>query len=151
MSGRPSPSRRRFIDGVRWRVRTGAPWRNLPSEYGPRQTVQGLPSPAACWCLVAGPDRAASRVDATGSSTRLPSATAPGRPSTATPFAGGSPCGPTSRLTDRVEALPRRPEPLRPRERPALPSPLARKIDFFTVHRCRIRLLRTTPRARDRR
>ncbi|MFE6534255.1 transposase [Streptomyces rochei] len=27
---------------MRWRVRTGSPWRDLPSEYGPRQTVYGL-------------------------------------------------------------------------------------------------------------
>jgi transposase len=33
---------RRLIDGVRHRVRTGAPWRNLPEEYGPWQTVYGL-------------------------------------------------------------------------------------------------------------
>ncbi|MER6257950.1 transposase [Streptomyces sp. NPDC001584] len=40
--GRPSVGRRRLIDGIRWRVRTGAPWRDLPSEYGPWQTVYGL-------------------------------------------------------------------------------------------------------------
>ncbi|MFJ4839316.1 IS5 family transposase [Streptomyces sp. NPDC088746] len=40
--GRPSLGRRRLIDGIRWRVRTGAPWRDLPSEYGPWQTVCGL-------------------------------------------------------------------------------------------------------------
>lgn len=40
--GRPPLSRRRLIDGIRWRVRTGAPWRDLPSEYGPWQTVYGL-------------------------------------------------------------------------------------------------------------
>ncbi|WNF01531.1 IS5 family transposase [Streptomyces luomodiensis] len=36
------PSCRRLIDGVRWRVRTGVPWRDLPFEYGPWQTVYGL-------------------------------------------------------------------------------------------------------------
>uniref|UniRef100_UPI00357177A2 IS5 family transposase n=1 Tax=Streptomyces griseomycini TaxID=66895 RepID=UPI00357177A2 len=40
--GRPSLGRRRLIDGIRWRVRTGAPWRDLPSEYRPWQTVYGL-------------------------------------------------------------------------------------------------------------
>ncbi|WP_226652346.1 IS5 family transposase, partial [Streptomyces hydrogenans] len=40
--GRPSLGRRKLIDGIRWRVRTGAPWRDLPSEYGPWQTVYGL-------------------------------------------------------------------------------------------------------------
>nr|WP_254047335.1 transposase [Streptomyces aureus] len=40
--GRPALGRRRLIDGIRWRVRTGAPWRDLPPEYGPWQTVYGL-------------------------------------------------------------------------------------------------------------
>lgn len=40
--GRPSLGRRRLLDGIRWRVRTGAPWRDLPSRCGPRQTVYGL-------------------------------------------------------------------------------------------------------------
>ncbi|MGW1508186.1 IS5 family transposase [Streptomyces sp. NPDC002394] len=39
---RRSPGRRRLVDGVRWRVRTGVPWRDLPDEYGPWQTVYGL-------------------------------------------------------------------------------------------------------------
>ncbi|MGO4633054.1 IS5 family transposase [Streptomyces sp. 2RAF24] len=39
---RRSENRRRLVDGVRWRVRTGAPWRDLPPEYGPWQTVYGL-------------------------------------------------------------------------------------------------------------
>lgn len=40
--GRPSLGRRKLIDGIRWRVRTGAPWRDLPLQYGPWQTVYGL-------------------------------------------------------------------------------------------------------------
>ncbi|MFI2350224.1 transposase [Streptomyces sp. NPDC019443] len=40
--GRPSACRRRLIDGIRRRVRTGAPWRDLPAEYGPWQTIYGL-------------------------------------------------------------------------------------------------------------
>ncbi|MEU9874072.1 transposase [Actinomadura sp. NPDC048021] len=24
-----------MIDGIRWRTRTGAPWRDLPERYGP--------------------------------------------------------------------------------------------------------------------
>ncbi|OIK23047.1 IS5 family transposase [Streptomyces malaysiense] len=39
---RRSANRRRLINGVRWRVRTGVPWRDLPREYGPWQTVYGL-------------------------------------------------------------------------------------------------------------
>ncbi|MFB7338232.1 IS5 family transposase [Streptomyces adustus] len=34
--GRPAIwTRRRLIDGVRWRTRTGTPWRDLPERYGP--------------------------------------------------------------------------------------------------------------------
>ncbi|MEU4266194.1 IS5 family transposase [Streptomyces argenteolus] len=40
--GRPVRNRRQLIDGVRWRVRTGVPWRDLPVEYGHWQTVYGL-------------------------------------------------------------------------------------------------------------
>jgi transposase len=33
--GRPSLwSKRQLIDGIRWRVRTGAPWRDMPAMYG---------------------------------------------------------------------------------------------------------------------
>ncbi|MEU7117919.1 IS5 family transposase [Streptomyces zaomyceticus] len=39
---RRSRNWRRLVDGVRWRVRTGAPWRDLPPEYGPWQTAYGL-------------------------------------------------------------------------------------------------------------
>lgn len=28
-----------MIDGVLWRLRTGAPWRDLPEPYGPWQTA----------------------------------------------------------------------------------------------------------------
>ena len=27
-----------MIDGIRWRARTGAPWRDIPERYGPWQT-----------------------------------------------------------------------------------------------------------------
>ena len=30
---------RLVIDGIRWRTRTGAPWRDLPARYGPWPTV----------------------------------------------------------------------------------------------------------------
>ncbi len=42
VSGRGRPptwTRRQIIDGVRWRVRTGAPWRDVPSVYPPWQTL----------------------------------------------------------------------------------------------------------------
>jgi transposase len=41
--GRPAKwAKRQLIDGIRWRVRAGAPWRDVPSAYGPWQTVYGL-------------------------------------------------------------------------------------------------------------
>ncbi|WP_374116259.1 transposase [Streptomyces sp. CoH27] len=40
--GRPARNQRWLINGVRWRVRTGVPWRDLPAEYGHWQTVYGL-------------------------------------------------------------------------------------------------------------
>ena len=41
--GRPPKwSKRQLIDGIRWRVRVGAPWRDVPPVYGPWQTVYGL-------------------------------------------------------------------------------------------------------------
>jgi transposase len=42
-AGRPPMwTKRQLIDGIRWRVRTGAPWRDVPARYGPWQTVYGL-------------------------------------------------------------------------------------------------------------
>jgi transposase len=41
--GRPPKwTRRQLIDGIRWRIRTGSPWRDVPAHYGPWQTVYGL-------------------------------------------------------------------------------------------------------------
>lgn len=49
--GRPSRSHREIIEGILWIFRTGAPWRDLPPEYGPwnscynrfsRWTAQGV-------------------------------------------------------------------------------------------------------------
>jgi transposase len=38
-TGRPSVDHRRIINGILWRERTGAPWRDLPERYGPWSTV----------------------------------------------------------------------------------------------------------------
>ncbi len=38
----PQHAKRTLIDGIRWRVRAGAPWRDVPPAYGPWQTVYGL-------------------------------------------------------------------------------------------------------------
>jgi len=41
--GRPAKHpKRQLINGIRWRVRAGSPWRDLPARYGPWQTVYGL-------------------------------------------------------------------------------------------------------------
>ncbi|MEV3927429.1 transposase [Actinomadura coerulea] len=41
--GRPPKwTKRQLIDGIRFRVRTGVPWRDLPARYGRWQTVYGL-------------------------------------------------------------------------------------------------------------
>jgi len=41
--GRPPKwTKRQLIDGIRWRVRAGAPWRDVPAQYGPWPTVYGL-------------------------------------------------------------------------------------------------------------
>ncbi|MER7834789.1 IS5 family transposase [Streptomyces sp. NPDC096040] len=42
-SGRPPVhTKRQLIDGIRWRTRAGAPWRDVPERYGPWETVYGL-------------------------------------------------------------------------------------------------------------
>ncbi|WP_443072705.1 IS5 family transposase [Streptomyces sp. RPT161] len=38
----PVHSKRQLIDGIRFRTRTGVPWRDLPVRYGPWETVYGL-------------------------------------------------------------------------------------------------------------
>lgn len=38
----PKWTKHQLIDGIRWRIRTGCPWRDVPDRYGPWQTVYGL-------------------------------------------------------------------------------------------------------------
>lgn len=38
-TGRPNVDHRQIINGILWRERTGAPWRDLPERYGPWSTV----------------------------------------------------------------------------------------------------------------
>ena len=37
--GRPRRCRRTLLNGMLWILRTGAPWRDLPEEFGPWKTV----------------------------------------------------------------------------------------------------------------
>jgi transposase len=41
-TGRPPRDRRQVVDGILWILRTGAPWRDLPEEFGPWGTVWDL-------------------------------------------------------------------------------------------------------------
>lgn len=36
--GRPYVAHRKVLNGLIWRLRTGAPWRDIPERYGPYQT-----------------------------------------------------------------------------------------------------------------
>lgn len=38
----PTRTRRQLIDGIRWRTRTSAPWRDVPERYGPWDRVYDL-------------------------------------------------------------------------------------------------------------
>src|SRR4051794_24696130 len=37
--GRPAHEHRRIVEGIRWILRTGSPWRDLPECFGPSGTV----------------------------------------------------------------------------------------------------------------
>jgi putative transposase len=39
LRGRPLADHRVVLEGIAWRFRTGSPWRDLPREFGPWQTV----------------------------------------------------------------------------------------------------------------
>lgn len=40
-TGRPQRDRRTIVNGILWILRAGAPWRDLPEEFGPWETVYG--------------------------------------------------------------------------------------------------------------
>ncbi len=37
--GRPWEDHHRLLNGILWRLHTGAPWRDIPERYGPWETV----------------------------------------------------------------------------------------------------------------
>ena len=39
--GRPWEDHHRLLNGILWRLHTGAPWRDIPERYGPWETVYG--------------------------------------------------------------------------------------------------------------
>jgi transposase len=41
-TGRPRRDPRQVVNGILWILRTGSPWRDLPEEFGPWQTVWRL-------------------------------------------------------------------------------------------------------------
>lgn len=41
-TGRPPREPRQVVNGILWILRTGSPWRDLPAEFGPWQTVWRL-------------------------------------------------------------------------------------------------------------
>ena len=41
-TGRPPVDRRNVVDGILWMMKTGAPWRDLPEEFGKWGTVWDL-------------------------------------------------------------------------------------------------------------
>jgi transposase len=38
-TGKPNKPHRPIVNAILWRLRTGAPWRDLPERYGPWETV----------------------------------------------------------------------------------------------------------------
>ena len=38
-TGKPAHDHRAIVNGILWKVRSGAPWRDLPDRYGPWSTV----------------------------------------------------------------------------------------------------------------
>ncbi|WP_181449080.1 transposase [Nonomuraea aridisoli] len=48
----PIPDLRQQFLAVRWRFRTGSPWRDLPPEYGPRPTAHTGSAHGRCACVL---------------------------------------------------------------------------------------------------
>ena len=61
--GKPNLDHRTVVNGILWRLRTGAPWRDLPERYGKWQTVY---SRFRRWQLAGAWDRALAALQAEG-------------------------------------------------------------------------------------
>jgi transposase len=71
-TGRPPAPARRVLDGVLWILATGAPWRDLPTSFGPWQTVYGR---FRVWCTNGLLDRALRRLQRSATPPTAPLAT----------------------------------------------------------------------------
>ena len=60
-TGRPSRDQRTILNGLRWKRRTGAPWRDVPERDGPWATLY---SRFRRWRLAGGWDRLVAAVQA---------------------------------------------------------------------------------------
>lgn len=57
--GRPVRDRQQVVNGILWKLSTGATWRDLPERYGPRTTVYER---FRCWSAEGTWDRPLARV-----------------------------------------------------------------------------------------
>ena len=62
----PERTKRQLIDGIRWRTRTGAPWRDVPPCYGRGRRSMAVPPLAAERDLAEDPTALQGRADAAG-------------------------------------------------------------------------------------
>jgi transposase len=48
---RPAFDNRQIVNGILWRIRTGAPWRDLPEKYGKWMTIYQPKSGSSPGCV----------------------------------------------------------------------------------------------------
>jgi transposase len=65
--GRPNKAHRGIVNGILWKLRTGAPWRDLPERYGPWESVH---TRFRRWRLAGVWDRVLAAVQAEGDAAR---------------------------------------------------------------------------------
>ena len=62
-TGRPNKAHRQVVNAILWKLRTGAPWRDLPERYGPWESVY---TRFRRWRLAGVWDRALAAIQAEG-------------------------------------------------------------------------------------